>query len=125
MPSLVKDIIEPEPTGRAQQVQSLRVDPESAGQRLDNFLLRHLKGAPKTLIYRIIRSGEVRLNKGRASADTRVHDGDLIRVPPLRLSSPKTEAPAAPARDFPVLFETTTCWPSTNPLALPCMAAVA
>ena len=105
MPSLVKDIIEPEPIGRAQQVQSLRVDPESAGQRLDNFLLRHLKGAPKTLIYRIIRSGEVRLNKGRASADTRVHEGDLIRVPPLRLSAPKTEAPAAPARDFPVLFE--------------------
>jgi 23S rRNA pseudouridine955/2504/2580 synthase len=105
MPSLVKDIIEPEPNARAQQVQSLRVDPESAGQRLDNFLMRHLKGAPKTLIYRIIRSGEVRLNKGRASADARVQGGDLIRVPPLRLSAPKTEAPAAPARDFPVLFE--------------------
>jgi 23S rRNA pseudouridine955/2504/2580 synthase len=105
MPSLVKDIIEPEPNGRAQQVQQLRVDPESAGQRLDNFLLRHLKGAPKTLVYRIIRSGEVRINKGRASADTRVQDGDTVRVPPLRLSLPKPEGAAAPAREFPVLFE--------------------
>jgi 23S rRNA pseudouridine955/2504/2580 synthase len=105
MPSLVKHIIEPEPVGRAQQVQQLRVDPESAGQRLDNFLLRHLKGAPKTLVYRIIRSGEVRINKGRASADTRVQDGDVVRVPPLRLSEPKPEALNAPAREFPVLFE--------------------
>jgi 23S rRNA pseudouridine955/2504/2580 synthase len=67
--------------------------------------MRHLKGAPKTLIYRIIRSGEVRLNKGRASADTRIHADDLIRVPPLRLSPPKSEGGAAPAREFPVLFE--------------------
>ncbi|MEY2803500.1 MAG: hypothetical protein RL657_836, partial [Pseudomonadota bacterium] len=101
----MKDIIEPEPSGRAPQVQNIRVDPESEGQRLDNFLLRHLKGAPKTLIYRIIRSGEVRVNKGRASAETRVHEGDLVRVPPLRLSTPKTELPHAPAREFPVLFE--------------------
>ncbi len=105
MPSLVKDIIEPEPTGRAQQVQQLRVDPESAGQRLDNFLMRHLKGAPKTLIYRIIRSGEVRINKGRASADSRIQDGDWIRVPPLRLSAPRTVEATAPAREFPVLWE--------------------
>jgi 23S rRNA pseudouridine955/2504/2580 synthase len=101
----VKDIIEPEPTGRIARVQMLTVDPESAGQRLDNFLLRHLKGAPKTLVYRIIRSGEVRINKGRASADTRVQDGDIVRVPPLRLSEPKNDTLTAPARDFPVLFE--------------------
>ncbi len=101
----MKDIIEPEPSGRAPQVQNIRVEPESEGQRLDNFLLRRLKGAPKTLIYRIIRSGEVRVNKGRASAETRVHEGDLVRVPPLRLSTPKTELPHAPAREFPVLFE--------------------
>jgi 23S rRNA pseudouridine955/2504/2580 synthase len=66
---------------------------------LDNYLLRHLKGAPKTLIYRIIRSGEVRVNKGRASADTRVQAGDMVRVPPLRLSAPKA------AREFPILWE--------------------
>ena len=84
-------------------VQHLVVDSESAGQRLDNFLLRVLKGAPKTLVYRIIRSGEVRLNKGRASADSRVQAGDSIRVPPLRLSERSTAG--APPREFPVLFE--------------------
>ncbi|NBO01650.1 MAG: RluA family pseudouridine synthase, partial [Betaproteobacteria bacterium] len=90
----------------------LVVDEESDGQRLDNWLMRHLKGAPKTLIYRIIRSGEVRVNKGRASADTRVATGDQVRVPPLRLAvKPPADVggvaggPLAPARQFPVLYE--------------------
>jgi 23S rRNA pseudouridine955/2504/2580 synthase len=85
----------------------MTVGEESAGQRLDNFLLRHLKGVPKTHVYRIIRSGEVRLNKGRASADSRVETGDVVRVPPVRLSEKveqKLDRPA-PAREFPVLFE--------------------
>ena len=64
----------------------MSVDEESAGQRLDNFLIRHLKGVPKTHVYRIIRSGEVRINKGRASADTRLLAGDLVRMPPVRMS---------------------------------------
>ncbi|MES2481398.1 MAG: RluA family pseudouridine synthase [Pseudomonadota bacterium] len=88
-------------------VRTLRVDEESAGQRLDNFLIRHLKGVPKTHVYRIIRSGEVRVNKGRASADTRIAAGDQVRVPPVRLSDAaeaKKDRPA-PAREFPVLFE--------------------
>ena len=80
----MKDIIE-EPTAPAAQVQNLRVDPESDGQRLDNYLLRHLKGAPKTLIYRIIRSGEVRVNKARASAEQRVAAGDQVRVQPVAI----------------------------------------
>ena len=85
----------------------LAVDEESAGQRLDNFLIRHLKGVPKTHVYRIIRSGEVRVNKGRASAETRIGAGDVIRVPPMRLSERAAEKTAkpAPAREFPVLFE--------------------
>jgi 23S rRNA pseudouridine955/2504/2580 synthase len=83
------------------------VDEESAGQRLDNFLIRRLKGVPKTHVYRIIRSGEVRVNKGRAGADTRVATGDVVRLPPVRISgnaAEKLEKPA-PAREFPVLFE--------------------
>ena len=88
----------------APQVQHLHVDESSAGQRLDNYLLRLLKGVPKTHVYRVIRSGEVRVNKGRAGADTRVQAGDDIRVPPVRLPE-RTAAPAAPAREFPVLFE--------------------
>jgi 23S rRNA pseudouridine955/2504/2580 synthase len=82
----------------------LSVDAESAGQRLDNFLLRELKGVPKTHVYRVIRSGEVRINKGRAHADTRVETGDDIRVPPVRLPE-KAATPPAPAREFPILLE--------------------
>ena len=83
------------------------VDENSDGQRLDNFLLRQLKGVPKTHVYRIIRSGEVRINKGRVQADTRVQTGDLIRLPPVRVSdkiAEKLENPA-PAREFPILLE--------------------
>ena len=89
------------------EVGWLTVDAESAGQRLDNFLVRHLKGVPKTHVYRIIRSGEVRVNKGRAAADTRVAEGDVVRVPPVRVSERSVEdkTAAAPAREFPVLLE--------------------
>jgi 23S rRNA pseudouridine955/2504/2580 synthase len=86
-------------------VQHLIVDEGSEGQRLDNFLIKSLKGAPKTLVYRIIRSGEVRVNKGRAQADTRLNLGDDVRVPPLRLSEAAPDAAPAPAREFPILFE--------------------
>ena len=91
----------------APSVKTLTVDEDSSGQRLDNFLMRHLKGVPKTHVYRIIRSGEVRVNKGRASADQRVETGDLVRLPPVRISAQvqaKVDAPA-PAREFPVLME--------------------
>lgn len=85
----------------------LAVDEESAGQRLDNFLMRHLKGVPKTHIYRIIRSGEVRINKGRVAADTRVQTGDQVRLPPVRLSDTVADKAAhpAPSREFPLLLE--------------------
>ncbi|MDH4465340.1 MAG: RluA family pseudouridine synthase [Acidovorax sp.] len=91
----------------APAARMVEVDEDSAGQRLDNFLIRHLKGVPKTHVYRIIRSGEVRINKGRASADTRVEPGDLVRLPPVRISdkvAEKAERPA-PAREFPILLE--------------------
>ena len=90
-------------TPAAPKVQHLLVDESSAGQRLDNFLLRCLKGVPKTHVYRVIRSGEVRVNKGRAAADTRVQAGDDVRVPPLRL--PERPAASAPPREFDVLYE--------------------
>ena len=80
------------------------VDEGGAGQRLDNFLLRHLKGVPKTHVYRVIRSGEVRVNRGRAAADDRLALGDEVRVPPVRRPE-RASLPAAPAREFAVLFE--------------------
>ncbi|ART61820.1 RluA family pseudouridine synthase [Kushneria marisflavi] len=67
-------------------VQWLDIDEHHDGQRLDNFLLAHLKGAPRTLIYRIIRRGEVRINGGRGKASRRLVKGDRVRVPPLRLT---------------------------------------
>jgi 23S rRNA pseudouridine955/2504/2580 synthase len=91
-------------------VSFITTDDDSAGQRLDNFLIRVLKGVPKTHVYRIIRSGEVRVNKGRAAADTRLQAGDVLRLPPVRVSeraADKAEAmaQAAPPREFPVLYE--------------------
>ena len=68
-------------------VRHLEITPEHAGQRLDNFLLRELKGAPKSLIYRILRKGEVRLNGGRAQPSARLQAGDKLRVPPVRLGA--------------------------------------
>ena len=85
-------------------VTRVRVDEGGEGQRLDNFLIKLLKGVPKTHVYRVIRSGEVRVNKGRAGADTRLALGDEVRVPPVRVADRSAEPPV-PAREFPVVFE--------------------
>lgn len=82
----------------------LEVGEEEAGQRVDNYLLRLAKGVPKSHIYRILRSGEVRVNKGRIGADYRIKAGDLVRVPPIRTALPAAKAPI-PAREFDVVFE--------------------
>jgi 23S rRNA pseudouridine955/2504/2580 synthase len=85
-------------------VSHVVVGEDGAGQRLDNYLVKTLKGVPKTHVYRIIRSGEVRVNRGRAAADTRLAPGDELRLPPVRVAMPRDEAPAPP-REFPVVFE--------------------
>ncbi len=98
---------DPKPAATPPSAQWVEVEEDSAGQRLDNFLIRQLKGVPKTHVYRIIRSGEVRINKGRVSAETRIEAGDVVRLPPVRISdkvAEKAERPA-PAREFPVLLE--------------------
>ena len=74
-------------SAREQQgVRLVEVDGEHAGQRLDNFLLARLKGVPRSRIYRIVRSGEVRVNSGRARPDQRLQAGDKVRVPPVRMA---------------------------------------
>jgi 23S rRNA pseudouridine955/2504/2580 synthase len=103
----VKHIIDGKSRPAQAEVKTLVVDENAAGQRLDNFLIKTLKGVPKTHVYRIIRSGEVRVNKGRVQADTRLELGDAVRVPPVRVSDKpqeKAEKPA-PAREFPILLE--------------------
>jgi 23S rRNA pseudouridine955/2504/2580 synthase len=78
-------------------VRHLEVTSDHAGQRLDNFLLRELKGAPKSLIYRIVRKGEVRLNGGRVQPDYRLQSGDVVRIPPVRLAEESPSFRPAPA----------------------------
>lgn len=69
-------------------VRTLFVDAEADGQRIDNFLLRHLKGVPRSHLYRVLRRGEVRVNRGRIKADHRLRTGDQVRIPPIRTASP-------------------------------------
>lgn len=87
------------------QVSFVEVDEGSAGQRIDNFLLRVCKGVPKSHIYRILRSGEVRVNKGRIDAQYRLAEGDVVRVPPIRTASADAAAAPVPPGQFPVLYE--------------------
>jgi 23S rRNA pseudouridine955/2504/2580 synthase len=70
------------------QVRIVDVGSRSEGQRLDNFLLRELKGVPKSRIYRLIRKGEVRLNRKRCKPDSRLAEGDKVRIPPVRMAQP-------------------------------------
>lgn len=69
------------------QVQFFTVSDDEQGQRLDNYLLTRLKGVPKSAIYKVIRKGQVRVNKGRVKPDYRISAGDIVRVPPLRLAA--------------------------------------
>jgi len=87
-------------------VNWLTVDEASVGQRVDNYLGKMLKGVPKSHIYRILRSGEVRVNKGRVKPDARLILGDLVRVPPVRTAlRPNLAPPAASSPRLSVLFE--------------------
>ena len=80
----------------------VEVGDESESQRIDNFLLRELKGVPKSHVYRVLRSGEVRVNSGRVKPDYRLRVGDRVRVPPMRLAAKPS---AARPLEFPVVLE--------------------
>ena len=86
-------------------VRWIEVDEGGAGQRIDNFLVARLKGVPKSHVYRILRSGEVRVNSGRVAASHRLAEGDRIRVPPVRLAEREAGNAPAAALDLPVLLE--------------------
>jgi 23S rRNA pseudouridine955/2504/2580 synthase len=89
---------------RKDAASQVTVGEEAAGQRVDNFLLRLLKGVPKSHVYRILRSGEVRVNRGRVGPEARLALGDVVRVPPIRVAEPSAPAPVPHAR-VPILFE--------------------
>ena len=82
---------------------TVEIGEESAAQRIDNFLLRTLRGVPKSHVYRVLRSGEVRVNSGRVGPDYRLQIGDRVRVPPVRVST-SVKAPPRPA-EFPIVHE--------------------
>jgi 23S rRNA pseudouridine955/2504/2580 synthase len=83
----------------AGSVRHLLISEAHAGQRVDNFLIRELKGVPKTHVYRIVRSGEVRVNGGRVKAETKLQAGDDLRIPPVRVA--ETPVHAQLTGDFP------------------------
>ena len=86
------------------QVQQIEINADLAGQRLDNFLIKVCKGVPKSHIYKAIRSGQVRVNKGRIKNEYRLAVGDIVRIPPIRM--PDADAkPIAPPAQFPIVFE--------------------
>jgi 23S rRNA pseudouridine955/2504/2580 synthase len=93
-----------EGSAAAPAVRWIEVGEEEAGHRIDNFLLARLKGVPKSHVYRILRSGEVRINSKRVEASARVAAGDRIRVPPVRVAERESDIPA-PHYRIPVLFE--------------------
>src|SRR5258706_3773359 len=95
----MKDLNKP---GARPEVTWVEVGEESAAQRIDNFLLRRLRGVPKSHVYRVLRGGQVRVNRGRVGPDYRLQIGDRVRLPPVRVSAaPKTARPA----EFPVIYE--------------------
>lgn len=92
------------PSSQALAAQFVTITEEEAGQRIDNYLLRVCKGVPKSHIYRILRSGEVRVNKGRIDQLYRLEQGDLVRIPPIRIAE-KTSNAAVPGAEFKIVHE--------------------
>jgi 23S rRNA pseudouridine955/2504/2580 synthase len=87
-------------------VAFLTIDESGEAQRIDNFLLRLLKGVPKSHVYRILRGGEVRVNKKRVDQTYRLQLGDLLRIPPIRVAEKhEIEEVRIPAVEFPIIYE--------------------
>ncbi|XYJ12712.1 RluA family pseudouridine synthase [Telluria sp. B2] len=92
------------PSSQALAATFVTITEEEAGQRIDNYLLRVCKGVPKSHIYRILRSGEVRVNKGRIDQLYRLEQGDLVRIPPIRVAE-KASGAAVPGAEFKIVHE--------------------
>lgn len=87
------------------QVRLVSIDEDQAGQRIDNFLMAHLKGVPKSRIYNLIRKGEVRVNKGRTKPEYKLNPGDVVRIPPVRTAEKDDLIPAKPSNQMVALLE--------------------
>ena len=99
-----------EPAYNFPKVRQVNVTEDEAGQRIDNFLARYLKGVPKSHIYRIIRRGEVRVNSGRKRAQYKVCAGDTVRIPPVRVAAAATvKIKSGLSLEDHILFENSRC----------------
>lgn len=98
------------------QASFVDIDDERAGQRIDNFLITQLKGVPKSHVYRILRKGEVRVNKGRIKPDYRLQAGDSVRIPPMRLG--ESSEPAKPQTSVLKRIEQTILYEDKNLLVI-------
>ena len=96
----------------------MRVADERAGQRLDNFLLGQLKGAPRSLVYKLVRSGQVRVNGGRAKAERKLEAGDEVRIPPVRLNIEDDAGKAAPPKGLLAALEAAIVFEDARLLAI-------
>ena len=100
---------DPAPPAAGPGARTVRVSDDREGQRLDNFLLGQLKGAPRSLVYKLVRSGQVRVNGGRAKAERKLEAGDEVRIPPVRLAEAGERQPPPKgllaALDAAIVFE--------------------
>ena len=98
--------------------RSVRVPDDRAGQRLDNFLLGQLKGAPRSLVYKLVRSGQVRVNGGRAKAERKLEAGDEVRIPPVRLNIEDDNGKSVPPKGLLAALEAAIVFEDARLLAL-------
>ena len=110
-------------TDRSGGARTVRVSEDREGQRLDNFLLGQLKGAPRSLVYKLVRSGQVRVNGGRAKAERKLEGGDEVRIPPVRLAEPGDKG--VPARGLVDAMEASIVFEDARLLAISKPAGVA
>lgn len=93
------------PLSKAPSVSHIRIDDAHHGQRIDNFLVRSCKGVPKSHIYRVLRSGEVRVNSRRVDQTYRLQEGDEVRIPPIRVAERPAEALVPVGKPFEIVYE--------------------
>jgi 23S rRNA pseudouridine955/2504/2580 synthase len=103
--ALVAHMIKEETGLNKPAIQWVEVTAAHDGQRLDNFLIRLCKGVPKSHLYKAVRGGQVRVNKGRTAVDYRIQVGDVVRIPPFRMPQPSERIHRAPAKVFKVVYE--------------------
>ncbi|MBN8262589.1 MAG: RluA family pseudouridine synthase [Xanthomonadales bacterium] len=109
---------QPDTSAPATGARTVTVPADRAGQRLDNFLLGQLKGAPRSLVYKLVRSGQVRVNGGRAKAERKLEAGDEVRVPPVRLQMPDEDGKSPPPKGLLAALESAIVFEDARLLAI-------